>query len=124
MERAMQITLNFGHWTTTKAALAIAGALTIGGAVGSAVAISPTIAPPITWAGGWEVSIPGAAEGGIPVYTVPPGRNLLVSDLMVGNNSSAVATIALYSSISPTCAGIEKVRLVALPVPPFETVNV
>lgn len=40
-----------GRWTTAKAALAVAGALVIAGAVGSAIAMSPTVSPSDQMAG-------------------------------------------------------------------------
>lgn len=119
----MRLSVNFGRWTTTKAAMTIAAALAIGGAVSSAVAIGPTIAPPIKWAGGWEVATPVSA-GSAPVFTVPAGNSLLVSDLVVGNLSGSAVNIAVFGAGNAACDTSLKVKLVALPIPPLSTVNI
>lgn len=98
----MKLSIDFGPWTTTKAALAAAGVLAIG-AVGSAVAFSPTIVPPIKWQGGAEF-VQGAAVAGLnKVYTVPSGRNFLLTDLMIANIGTETVAVMVFSGQGGNC---------------------
>jgi hypothetical protein len=118
MEDSMKIAIFFDRWTTTKAALAVAGALVVGGAVGSAVAIGPTVPAPITWQGGvniiQDVVGPGASR---VAYTVPAGRNLMLTDIVI-SNESATAAIAQRIFAGPgNCSVTGSAKTTRLTVP-------
>lgn len=117
----MKLSMDFGRWTKTKATLAVAGALAIGGAVGSSVAMSPTVAPPIKWAGGWEVTEQFSA-GVATLATVPPGSNLLITDLILSNFSDIRGYMFVSTAVGPASDScnlhIVKYRLNHIAVPP------
>jgi hypothetical protein len=91
---------DFGRWTTTKAALAVAVALAIAGAVGSAVAFSPMIVPPIKWQGGWEARGYTYNYVGQLITTVPAERSLIITDIVASNLSSTVGSFKIYEGSS------------------------
>jgi hypothetical protein len=113
----MQITLNFGRWTATKAALAVAGLLAIGGAVGSALAISPTLEAPIKWQGGWEAS-PTLTSGENDIYTVPSGKVLMITDIIATNLDTNARSLQLRAS-SGACFTSSPLRSNLIAVPPL-----
>ena len=96
----------FAHWTTTKAAIAAAGLLAIGGAVGSAVAVSPINAgPSIKWAGGWEIETVIYSNQDAKVYVVPAGRNLMVTDILASNFTAEDAALQMFITGAQPCSG-------------------
>ena len=99
-----------GGWTAAKAAVAVAGALAIAGAVGSAVAVSPTVIPPIKWQGGAEFTGPAAGLGLTLVYTVPSGRNLVLTDLMIANSSAGTRSVTVYTG-SGSCSNVRTTQV-------------
>lgn len=119
----MKVSADFGRWTKTKTALAVAGALAIGGAVGSAIAMSPTVQPPIKWAGGAEFVTAVPAGGPTVVYTVPAGRNLILTDLIIGNTNTTFNNISVFSG-SAGCAEILLPRLSNIMIPAADTAYV
>lgn len=111
-------------WTRTNAALAVAGLLAIGGAVGSSVAMSPIVTPPIQWAGGWEFASPfELTQGGHNIYTVPAGRSLIATDITVSNHGTSSRYVVLYNSINASCGTIDRKRISDMPVPPGGVVH-
>ena len=115
----MKLSGNFGRWTPTKATVAAAGVLAIAGAVGSAVAFSPIIAPPIKWQGGVGF-ISNASSGYNKVYTVPAGRNFLLTDLVATNTTGTVSSFAVYTAPGGNCLSTPLVpRLNFTIVPPL-----
>lgn len=121
----MKLSVDFGRWTTMKAVLAVAGALAIGGAVGSAVAISPTMDGPVKWQGGWEFASIGVASAGQELlYLVPAGRNLMVTDLTVTNFGSSISQFSLFSGSSGGCNITSKMRLRTVAVPAGDVTHV
>ena len=116
----MKLSVDFGSWTRTKVALAVVGALAFAGAIGSAVAMSPIIAPPIKWAGGAEFVV--ATPSGIQkLYTVPAGRSLLLTDLVVANNSPSNLSFGLYAASNGSCDVLSWVNRVGTTTVPFGT---
>src|SRR5262245_46287364 len=99
-EGDMRPSIDLGSWTGRKAAMAVAGALEIAGALGSAVAMSPIVQPPIKWAGGWEVAEQFGA-GVATLATVPQGSNLLITDLILSNFSDIKGYMFLSTSVAP-----------------------
>jgi hypothetical protein len=114
----MKRSIDIGRWTITKAALAIAGALAIGGAVGSALAISPTVPAPIKWAAAVEI-FQGSTGVTNALYAVPAGKILMLTDVIVSNNSSTKARFNLDSTNS-ACSDVLP-KLVSIVVPPEST---
>lgn len=116
----MKFTVDLGRWTTTKAALAVAGALAIGGAMGSALAIAPTMQGPVKWAGGAEFVgslSTGIGGGSVAVLTVPAGRNLMLTDIVVGNVATTAAAFNLIAGTS-NCSNVLAFRLGNIVIPP------
>lgn len=117
----MKVSVDFGGWTATKALLALAGVLAIGGVVGSAVAFSPTIAPPVKWQGGAEFTRNSPGSQFVKLYTVPAGRNFLLTDLIIANLGESASSFILYSDPTATCTpGALVTRLGSTNVPPGE----
>jgi hypothetical protein len=103
----MKLSIDIGRWTARKAALALAGLVAVGGAVGTALAISPTVPAPMKWQAGWETNIIHLNQSvGENAYTVPAGKNLLITDLVLGNRGGDTpAFFHLYrASSSQSCA--------------------
>lgn len=119
----MKLSVDLGRWTSVKAPLLFAGLLAIGGAVGSAIAMSPTVAPPIKWAGGVEFAN-NSASGLDPSYTVPAGRNFILTDLIVGNRTSSGQGFQVLAGIGGTCVVSNTLRLAEIVVPPGDTAYV
>lgn len=120
----MKLSIDLGRWTTTKAALAVAGVLMIGGAVGTALAISPTVSPPIKWQGGWERvdlhSAPGTTV--VEVAVVPAGRNLLMTDIVVSTNQSSDVYFSVFEG-GTNCSTQLAYRLAGVLIPPRGTLH-
>lgn len=115
----MKVSVDFGRWTRTKAAMAVAGALAVAGAVGSALAISPIIAPPIKWQGGAEFQLIANSNALIKAYTVPAGRNFLLTDLTISNFDPVKSSINIYSGAAGVCdISSLTTRVQSLLVPP------
>jgi hypothetical protein len=119
----MKLSIDFGRWTTTKAAMAVAGALAIGGAVGSALAISPTVPAPVKWQGSVSPLWTQSSSFG-KMYTVPAGRNLMITDFIISNANSTSSSASLYSDPDDTCSDIiqQNIKLFAVRVPANSTV--
>lgn len=116
----------FGYFrpcTTAKAALAVAGVLAIAGAVGSAIAMSPIVTPPIKWQGGWEAQASNSTGGGVKVADVPAGRNLIVTDIVATNFGSSVVNFSVYRGGSADCAVVGQQRLSFVSAPPNGSVH-
>lgn len=114
---------SFGHWTATKAALAVAGVLAIGGAVGSAIAMSPIVQPPIKWGGGMEFNQVPFVGGPYVMYVVPAGRNLILTDLVIGNLTGAAGSVFISSGSAGGCFSAT-MRMNTIVVPAGETTSV
>src|SRR5262245_47789995 len=102
----MKLSIDFGRWITTKT-VAVGGLLAICGVVGSALAMSPVINPPIKWQGGWEANIDNT-QGGVPfyqLYQVPAGRSLMITDLIVSNFTAGESSFNI--STKPSDGGCE-----------------
>lgn len=114
----MSVSEAFGRWTATNVSLAVAGVLAIAGAVGSALAISPIIAPPIQWAGGVniveDVVVPGTRR---LAYTVPAGRSFMLTDIVISNDSATPASSQGVFTGSGTCLNNSGNRTSRLTVP-------
>lgn len=104
---------------TTRAAVTIAGALALAGAIGSAIAMSPIVQPPIKWAGGVEFGF-ASTVGSATVYAVPPGRSLILTDLLIGNNSGVLATISILQA-PDNCFADTTLRVTNIFVPTGQT---
>ena len=102
--------------TRIKALLRIAAALALAGAIGKAVAMSPIVQPPIKWAGGAEFN--NFISGRVSVYTVPPGRNFILTDLVIGNPSGTSQSFNVYGGTSCETASL---RMQLVVVPPNDT---
>lgn len=104
--------------------MAIAGGLMIAGAVGSAVAMSPIVQPPIKWAGGAEFS--DSVLGGVPsphqvMYTVPAGRNFILTDLIVSNLTGTAQSFSVHTGAGGSCNTTLTLRLLNISVLPSDT---
>lgn len=125
MESAVKLPIDVGHWATGKTALVSAGVLAIAGAVGSALAIAPiTTGPGIKWQGGWEVTRATLFDVRATLYTVPAGRNLMVTDLTFSNGSSIASEIDFFAGQGGCGTGnIARSRLENVFIPPVSTVH-
>jgi hypothetical protein len=112
----MKLSIDFGRWTATKAALAVAGALAIAGAIGSALAITPTMDAPVKWQGGVEFNHYVIPASGL-VYTVPSGRNFILTDLIIANNSGMQVGVEVRGGTGGTCGSFAATRLAKLLIP-------
>ena len=119
----MKLSRYLVRWTTTKAALALAGALAICGAVGGAFAISPTVPVPIRWQTIAEFTFSTTGSNAFKAYTVPAGRNFLLTDLVVTNRGTLQETFGVGSGNGGVCGGASlKLRLQDLYVASGENV--
>ena len=117
----MNLSGHLGHWATAKAALAIAGALAVVGAIGSAVAFSPIIAPSIKWGGGAEFVRDTIGPETSGLFTVPAGRNLLLTDLVVSNTLANDVFFEIYTQVEGGCAGGTRTRRLGRTIVPTRT---
>jgi hypothetical protein len=92
----MKLSINLGRWTTLRAGLAIASALAIGGAVGSAIAISPKMDAPVRWAAGVEFHTAIGVNNGL-LYEIPAGKNFMLTDLIVSNETENWTAFRIFS---------------------------
>src|SRR5258706_3871247 len=113
--------MNFGRWTTTKAALAVAGLLAIGGAVGSAVAFSPTITAPFKFRVDVEFRARTSESALVRAYRVPAGKRLMLTDIIVSNFSTTTQVFGIFSGPTGVCGGTLTVRLQDVVTPPQNT---
>ena len=103
--------MNIGHWTTTKAALAVAGLLAIGGAVGSAVAFSPIIATPYKFLAPAEFYVRTTESGLKRGYIVPAGKRFVLTDVIASNFSATTQVFSIFSGAGGVCGGTLTPRL-------------
>lgn len=118
----MKFSVDFGRSTAAKAAVA-AGAVAIAGAVGSAVAFSPIVAPPVKWQGGVEFRANTSTDTLFKAYAVPAGRNFLLTDLTASNSSTAKTFFNVYSGAGGNCdaGSVTAFRVESLLVPAEDT---
>lgn len=104
-------------------ALAFAGSacLAVGGAAGTAFAISPIISPAIKWGGGWEARVYNAT-GALEVAIVPAGRSLMVTDILASNFTNQPTQFFLLQG-SANCQNSLTDRLSGVVVAPYGTVH-
>jgi hypothetical protein len=115
----MKFSIEFGRWTTTKAAIAVAGALAVAGAIGSALAISPILQAPIKWQGGAEFRLQTVEQTLGKAYTVPAGKSFLLTDFTASNPSTTKQFLDISAGPGGSCTFATAIpRVVALIVPP------
>jgi hypothetical protein len=98
---------------------ASAAALVVATAVGTATAITLTIDVPRTYESLVEITYP-LYSGTVSLYTVPPGKKLIITDIIIGNPQTGSPHVSAFVGASPACETV-KTKLYAVVVPPNNT---
>lgn len=121
----MPITLSIGGWTKRTTAIALGAVVALAGAVGTTLALNPTVSVPIQWSGGWESGEIALTSGLHSVYVVPAGLNLMMTDIIATNLSSTdPVTFSLYNGVPATCDNASRPRMMPIAVPNRNTLHI
>ena len=122
----MKVSVDFGRWTRTKAALAVAGTLVLGGVVGSALAISPTVDSGLVFQGGVNINqFTVEPTANRLAYTVPAGKRFMLTDIAISGSSKTNPAELQYvfTGGGASCTPVTANRTSFLNVPAGDTLH-